>query len=175
MAASCRCSRKGSAISDPLVVETHQPEETRRWGERVGRGLRAGDVVALVGELGTGKTTLTQGIAQGLGIDASTVKSPSFVLMKEYRAGRAPLYHIDLYRLEGFTDIQRMGYEDYLGGDGVAVVEWAERLQTILPGEHLRVDLEHVDDTTRRLTFRAVGARYDALVQTLANSETATR
>ena len=141
----------------------------------MGRLLRAGDVVALVGELGTGKTTLAQGIAQGLGIDPSTVKSPSFVLMKEYRMGRLPLYHIDLYRLDGFTDIQRMGYEDYLGSDGVAVVEWAEKLQTILPGEHLRVDLEHVNDTTRRLTFRVVGARYSALVQTLVKSETAAR
>ena len=152
----------------------------------MGRLLRAGDVVALVGELGSGKTTLTQGIAQGLGIDASTVKSPSFVLMKEYRTGRAPLYHIDLYRLEGFTDIQRMGYEDYLGGDGVAVVEWAERLQTILPGEHLRVDLEHVNPSTRpeglaqdagatrRLIFRAVGERYATLVQMLT-TETAAR
>ena len=158
-----------------MAIETRQSEETRQWGERVGRLLRLGDVIALVGELGSGKTTLTQGIAQGLGIDPSTVKSPSFVLMKEYRAGRAPLYHIDLYRLEGFIDIQRMGYEDYLGGDGVAVVERAERLQTLLPGEHLRIDLEHVDDATRRITFRAVGERYAALVQALSRSETAAR
>lgn len=141
----------------------------------MGRGLRAGDVVALVGELGTGKTTLTQGIAQGLGLGPSSVKSPSFVLMREYRAGRLPLYHIDLYRLEGFTDIQRMGYEDYLGGDGVAVVEWAEKLQMILPWEHLRVDLEHVDDATRQLTFRAVGAHYEALIHTLAAGAKAAR
>lgn len=158
------------SMQQTFIIETRQPEETRRWGERVGRLLRAGDVVALVGELGTGKTTLTQGIAQGLGIDPSTVKSPSFVLMKEYRAGRLPLHHIDLYRLEGFTDVQRLGYEDYLGGDGVAVVEWAEKLQTILPGEHLRVDLEHVNDTTRRLTFRAMGPRYEPLVKHLLSN-----
>ena len=123
--------------------------------------------MALVGDLGTGKTTLTQGIAQGLGIDPSTVKSPSFVLMKEYRSGRLPLYHFDLYRLEGFTDIQRMGYEDYLDSDGVVVIEWAERLETLLPVEHLRVDLEHVSDCARRLVCRASGPRYAPIIDAL--------
>ncbi len=169
MAASCRFVRRAFAISEPsLIIETRRPDETRQWGERIGRGLRAGDVVALVGDLGTGKTTLTQGIAHGLDIDPSSVKSPSFVLMKEYRAGRVPLYHSDLYRLEGFADVQRVGYEEYLESDGVAVIEWAEKLETILPVDHLRVELEHVNDQTRQLTIRAVGARYAPLVDALS-------
>ena len=136
-------------------------------GARIGAQLRAGDVVALVGDLGTGKTTLTQGIAQGLGADPADVKSPSFVLMKEYHSGRVPIYHMDIYRLGGFEDIQRMGYEDYLRGDGVAVIEWAERLENVLPVEHLRVELEHVNETARRLTIRAAGPRYADVVRAL--------
>ena len=156
-------------------MDTRSADETRCWGERIGGALHAGDVVALIGELGTGKTTLTQGIARGLGIDPSTVKSPSFVLMKEYRAGRLPLYHIDVYRLGDFADVQRMGYEEYLSSDGVAVIEWAEKLETILPVDHLRVDLAHVDESTRRLIMRAAGARYAVVVEALRSHASVTR
>ena len=169
-----RLRRRAFDISESLVIETHQPTETRQWGERLGRALRPGDVVALIGDLGTGKTTLTQGIAQGLGIDASSVTSPSFVLMKEYRAGRIPLYHIDVYRLDGVPEMQRMGYEDYLTPQSVAVIEWAQKLGSILPSEHLAVELEHADESVRRVTIRAVGAKYDALIQQLKQTSSAT-
>ena len=160
--------RRAFAISDPLIVETHRPDETRQWGERLGRALRPGDVVALIGDLGSGKTTLTQGIAHGLGIEPSTVTSPSFVLMKEYRTGRVPLYHIDVYRLDGVPEMQRMGYEDYLTPQSVAVIEWAQKLGSMLPSEHVTVEMEHAGEQARRLTIRAVGARYEPLMQALA-------
>ncbi len=157
-----------------LTIETHTTEATRQWGERLGRLLRPGDIIALIGDLGTGKTMLTQGIAQGLGIAPSSVTSPSFVLMKEYRAGRIPLYHIDVYRLDGFPEMQRMGYEDYLTPQSVAVIEWAQKLGSILPAEHLAVEMEHAGESTRRLTIRAIGAKYDALVEQLKQHAPAT-
>ena len=121
----------------------------------------------MIGDLGSGKTTLTQGIAQGLGIDSSTVTSPSFVLMKEYRTGRVPLYHIDVYRLDGAPEMQRMGYEDYLTPQSVAVIEWAQKLGAILPAEHVAVEMEHTGEQARRLTIRAVGAKHEPLMQAL--------
>lgn len=121
------------------------PEATRRLGQRLGAAARPGDTLLLVGDLGAGKTTLTQGLAAGLGIDEA-VTSPTFALLHEYPEGRLPLYHFDLYRLDE-AQIRSQDFMDYWErGDGVAVLEWADHLGRLAPDEHLAVRLEHHDD-----------------------------
>lgn len=161
-----------------VVRNTHSPEETERFGEALGRHLRPGDVVALIGDLGTGKTCLTRGIARGSGIrDDSLVSSPTFVLVHEYpvyprRATEentdisdepVSLYHLDLYRLRSGEDLEGIGGEEILGGNGIAVVEWAERAEDLLPPQTLRVELTTVDESIRRIEISGVGAYFDWL------------
>ncbi len=132
------------------------PEETERWGERVGAQLQAGDVVALEGDLGAGKTTFVRGLARGLGVrDAPT--SPTFVLMQEYE-GRTTLYHFDAWMQGREALFLQGGGAEYLGGDGVAVVEWAERVRAFLPLPHLRVELRHRGPDRRALVLSVAGA-----------------
>lgn len=121
-------------------LRTCSEAETEALGERLAPRLRAGDVLALYGDLGTGKTTLVRGLARGLG-SPDPVASPTFVLMHLYE-GRLPLYHFDAWRLSGPQDLEAIGAEDYLEGDGVAVVEWSERAEGLLPAERLDIRLE---------------------------------
>jgi tRNA threonylcarbamoyladenosine biosynthesis protein TsaE len=132
------------------TVVTRGAEETAAWGASFARRLRAGDVVALSGELGAGKTCLTKGIAAGLGVERA-VTSPTFTLIHEYR-GRVPVYHVDLYRLENAAEAVDIGVLDYLGGDGVCIVEWAEKVAGLLPVDAWRVNIEIVDEQTRQIT-----------------------
>lgn len=132
-----------------------------------------GDVILLVGKLGSGKTCLAQGIAKGLGIDEYT-PSPSFVLVREYQ-GRVPLYHIDLYRLDRLEEIIQLGLDDYLYGNGVSVVEWADRGLSALPEEHLLINIEHLATTKRKLTLIAKGSRYTDIVSKLKIKFVSTR
>jgi tRNA threonylcarbamoyladenosine biosynthesis protein TsaE len=148
-----------------LKLTTHSPEETQRLGTRIGELARAGDVFLLVGELGTGKTCLTQGIAWGLGIKEYTL-SPSFVIMRELY-GRLPLYHIDLFRLDNIEEIADLGLDDYLYGRGVCVVEWAEKGLSILPVEHLLVELAYLSDTERSFDMKPSSQRYRELLKQL--------
>jgi tRNA threonylcarbamoyladenosine biosynthesis protein TsaE len=150
---------------DHLDLVTNRPEETQEIGVRIGRLARAGDVFLLVGELGAGKTCLTQGIAWGLDIKDYAL-SPSFVIVREL-AGRLKLYHIDLFRLERLAEIDDLGLDDYLYGDGVCVVEWAERGLPLLPTEHLWIEIKFLDDTQRSLRFKPSGARYQELLAQL--------
>jgi tRNA threonylcarbamoyladenosine biosynthesis protein TsaE len=134
--------------------------DTQELGERVGRLLEAGDVVCLYGELGSGKTVLTKGIARGLGVAPEhTVRSPSFVLLHRYQ-GRVPVYHADLYRLDGPADIADIGLREFLGGDGVAVIEWADKLEASLPRERLDIAIAHQTEETRLITIIPQGTRY---------------
>jgi len=144
---------------------SESPAETQSLGEELGRLSQAGDLFLLVGGLGAGKTCLTQGIAWGLGIKDYAL-SPSFVIVREL-AGRLKLYHIDLFRLEHLAEIDDLGLDDYLYGDGVCVVEWAERGLPLLPSEHLWVEIEFRDDTGRSLRFKPRGARYQELLAQL--------
>ena len=137
---------------------TGSGEETIKTGERLAVGAAAGDIFALTGELGAGKTVLAKGIARGLGIKEEIV-SPSYVLIREY-AGRIPLYHFDLYRLKALTEMEGLGYEEYFYGQGLTVIEWAERLGPLLPAEHLLIELESVDINRRRIRFSPVGKKY---------------
>jgi tRNA threonylcarbamoyladenosine biosynthesis protein TsaE len=150
---------------DHLDVVSQRPEETQEIGVRIGELARAGDVFLLVGELGAGKTCLTQGIAWGLDIKDYAL-SPSFVIVREL-SGRLRLYHIDLFRLERLAEIDDLGLDDYLYGDGVCVVEWAEKGLPLLPSEHLWIEIKFLDDTQRSLRFKPSGARYQELLAQL--------
>ena len=138
--------------------------ETIDLGEKLGRLLRPGDFVALIGDLGSGKTHFVQGIALGIGVPADVcVSSPSYTLLNEY-VGRIPLYHFDLYRLDGDGDIRDLGFDEYFLGRGACVVEWADRLHVELPDESLRITFAHEGDTSRSLSFSPVGSRYRELL-----------
>ena len=116
--------------------------DTERFGLAIADGLRAGDVLALVGDLGTGKTTLTGYIARGLGI-TEMITSPTFTVVKEYYSGRLPLYHFDVYRIENADDAFERGIEEYFYRGGVCVVEWAEKIEELLPGNTKVIFMEH--------------------------------
>ncbi len=149
-----------------LELTTPGPQETRAVGRCLGELAHPGDVYLLVGELGTGKTCLTQGIASGLGIQEYTL-SPTFVLMRELY-GRLTLYHIDLYRLDDLAEVADLGLDDYFYGGGLCVVEWADKAMDVMPPEHLLVELEHLGGDRRRLSFTPRGQRYTRLVRDLA-------
>jgi tRNA threonylcarbamoyladenosine biosynthesis protein TsaE len=148
-----------------LETISHSPEQTQEFGTRLGELAQPGDIFLLVGDLGTGKTCLTQGIAWGLGIKEYAV-SPSFVVVRELE-GRLPLYHIDFYRLENLEEIADLGLDDYLYGNGISVVEWAEKGLNLLPPEHLLIEMSYVSDTERRLKLTAAGKRYRNLITQL--------
>ena len=148
----------------PLTLSSDSPAATRRIGARLGRHLRPGDVILLLGELGAGKTCFTQGIGRGLGV-TEQVKSSSFVLVNEY-GGRLKLYHADLYRLEDAREVMDLALEE-TAADGVLAVEWPEHAWNELPPEHLLVRLEWEDERRRHLTFEARGKRYEELVRAL--------
>ncbi len=131
---------------------THSPAETRALGTALARQLLPGDVLVLEGGLGAGKSEFTRGIARGLGVEGP-VASPSFTIMNVYDEGRIPLYHFDWYRLASSDELYDMGLDEYLGGDGIAVIEWPMRCPDAIPAAHLRVTLTPVDDTTRDITW----------------------
>ena len=141
-----------------LELVSNSPEQTQRLGISIGELVLPGDIFLLVGGLGTGKTCLTQGIAWGLGIKEYAT-SPSFVLVRELH-GRLPLYHIDLYRLDHIEEIEDLGLDDYLYGDGVCVVEWAEKGLSVLPTEHLLIQISYLSNTERRFQLKPGGKRY---------------
>lgn len=146
---------------------SHSTEQTRRFGVRLGTLLQAGDVICLEGDLGTGKTCLTQGIGLGMGIE-EPITSPTFTLIAEYEISPSvpPLYHIDLYRLEAPRDeALALGLDDYFLGDGACVIEWADRILEVLPEERLWVRLRHLDISKRGILITASGSRYQDLVQ----------
>ena len=127
------------------TFKTENPEETQTLGEKLGKTLNRGDVIALVGDLGTGKTCLTQGIARGIGIAPDeVVNSPSYILINEYN-GDIPIYHIDLYRLENSEEIAELGLSEYIEGDGICIIEWAERMSDLLPDTCIKIHITLAD------------------------------
>lgn len=150
-----------------MRIITNSAQETIRLGEELGRHLKMGDVLGLVGELGSGKTTLVKGIASGLGVKKKEdVSSPSFVLIKEY-TGKIPLFHLDLYRLDKIEDIEYLGLGEYLFDKGVCAIEWAEKMKTLLP-DYLQVDLRVKGESKREFEFYAHSRRYEALLKRLS-------
>jgi tRNA threonylcarbamoyladenosine biosynthesis protein TsaE len=138
-----------------------------RLGQRIGSLLEPGDVIALFGSLGSGKTTLVKGIGLGLGMkDSREVRSASFLIIAEYKA-RIPIYHFDAYRLDGPEDMYNLGCDELFWGDGVSIVEWADRVEGSLPEEYLEVSLSIESPNSRRVEVSSHGKRYERIVMGL--------
>ncbi len=150
-----------------LQIESHSLEETNRIGQALGALLFPGAVVALIGPLGAGKTWFTRSVAQGLGLTTpEQVTSPTFVLVQEY-AARLPIYHFDVYRLKQLSEFEDLGALEYLAGDGVCLLEWADRVAPLLPADHLRIEFELTGEQSRTLVVTAHGEKYCRLVDQL--------
>ena len=137
-------------------------------GRRLGPRLFAGSVIGLIGPLGAGKTHFVRAVAEGLGIkDSRVVSSPTFVLIQEYGA-RLPVYHFDAYRLKTAAEFADLGVHEYFAGDGVCLVEWADRVANLLPGERLEIAIAISGETSRRFSMEGHGAHYEELLRQLA-------
>lgn len=148
----------------PLEIETTTPAETQRLAKALAVLLAEGDVISLTGDLGAGKTCFVKGLAAGLRIDIS-ITSPTFNLIKEYR-GRMPLYHFDVFRLNGPEDLFDLGYEDYFYGTGVTVIEWGDKVERLLPPDHLEIEFHRLaGQNDRRLIVQPHGASWERRVK----------
>jgi tRNA threonylcarbamoyladenosine biosynthesis protein TsaE len=168
--------RESNAMAHVFRAVSESPADTAAIGYKLGRLLESGDIVCLRGELGAGKTVLARGIAAGMGADASRVASPTFTLAREY-SGRRPIYHLDLYRLSGPDDVEDAGLTEYIGGDGVALIEWPQVYRYLNEIDRLDVSITapgagDTGDTgdsgdRRELEFRAHGARYESILEAM--------
>ena len=152
------------------TFDTYSPEETRAFAARLGVLLEAGDIICLVGDLGAGKTTFTQGLALGLGLPPEEpVNSPTFTLVSEHPGGRVPLYHFDVYRLLDSSGLYDLAFDEYLDGDGVVVIEWADKIPDALPNARLDIALttDDKDPDTRQIVMTAWGERAEKLLREL--------
>ena len=141
-------------------MRTTSANETRTLGERLASSLRPGDVLLLLGDMGVGKSELTRGIARGLGIQGP-VASPTFTILQVYDEGYIPLYHFDWYRLESADELYEMGMDEYLGGDGIAIIEWPSQCPEAIPPFRLEITLTPLADTVREITWRGVGGFHE--------------
>lgn len=139
-------------LENLFPLETHSVAETVDAGERLGKHLESGSIVALFGDLGAGKTQFVRGLCRGLGLDETTVTSPTFTLIHEYQ-GVIPVYHLDMYRIEDAGRAQALGLDDYLYGEGICVIEWPGVIADELPPSTVRIRIEHLDRCSRRLTL----------------------
>ena len=151
-----------------LNFKTQSAEQTQNFGTAIGKLAEPGDIFLLIGELGAGKTCLTQGIAYGLDIHEYTL-SPSFVIMRELH-GRLPLYHMDFYRHDNIAEISDLGLDDYLFGEGVCVIEWANKGMTVLPEDHLVIKIDYLSGDERIITIDPHGTRYEKMLKQLKES-----
>ena len=135
-----------------MLTVTNSAAETRNLGEQLAKRLQPGDVVLLRGELGAGKSELTRGIARGIGV-TETVTSPSFTILNVYESGRCPLYHFDWYRLESEDELYELGLDEYLGGDGIAVVEWPDRCPEAVPEHCVGIDIRTTGEEQREIAI----------------------
>ncbi|MGN0428170.1 MAG: tRNA (adenosine(37)-N6)-threonylcarbamoyltransferase complex ATPase subunit type 1 TsaE [Agathobacter sp.] len=124
-----------------MVIESYSPQETLELGRQLGRNAKPGEVYTLIGDLGVGKTVLTQGIAEGLEI-TEPICSPTFTIVQVYEEGRMPFYHFDVYRIGDVEEMEEIGYEDYFYGDGLTMIEWANLIEEILPEHYRRITIE---------------------------------
>ena len=149
------------------AVISRSAEHTRRLGVRLGKLLQGGEIIGLVGELGTGKTCFVRGLTEGLEVSRETwIRSPTFTLVNEYQ-GRLPIYHIDLYRIESTGELQELNLREYLYSNGVSLIEWFECFPAGEIEDHLEVELAYREGSKRQLTFLPHGARYEDLVKAL--------
>ncbi len=155
-------------ILDAHMLEffSRSPEQTRRIGLRLGGLLKPGDIICLQGDLGAGKTTFTQGLAQGWG-SLDSVSSPTFILVNQYRrADGSKLFHMDAYRLDSVPEAEELDLDSMLA-EGALIIEWPERLGDLIPKEHLHIRLEHISEEHRQMNFHAHGKHYDNLIDSI--------
>jgi len=156
-----------------VCIYSVTPDETQSLGSTIGGLAIPGDLILMTGELGAGKTCFTQGLLNGLG-SVEYVRSPTFVLLMEYK-GRIPLYHTDLYRISEIAELESIGIEEYLNSDGICVVEWADRFQSIFQLDHLAIkidwDKSGPSSNTRRINLTSKGSRHTKLIDDVVDSE----
>lgn len=145
-----------------MIIRTKSPEETFDLGVKLGRVLKRGDIVLLNGDLGAGKTQLTKGIAKGLEVD-EYITSPTFTLVNEYR-GNIPLYHFDVYRINNIDELYEIGFEEYIFGEGVCVIEWGDAIREILPDNIIDINIKKIDDNTREIHIKAKDEKLGGLI-----------
>ena len=152
-----------------MIIETHSAEETFELGKNIGKTLEPGQIFTLNGDLGTGKTVFTQGVAAGLGV-TGPVNSPTFTIVQEYRSGRLPFFHFDVYRIADIDEMEEIGYDDYFFSDGVCLIEWAEQIRELIPENHVDVTIEK--DLSKGFDYRKITidapAGTGAVIRTLA-------
>lgn len=139
-----------------MIKETFSPEETFAFGEALGREARPGEVYTLIGDLGVGKTVLTQGIARGLNIE-EPISSPTFTIVQVYEEGRMPFYHFDVYRIGDIEEMEEIGYEDYFYGQGLSLVEWGNLIEELLPDQRREITIEK--DLEKGFDYRKITVR----------------
>jgi len=154
------------------AVISRSAEHTRGLGVRLGKLLQGGEIVGLIGELGTGKTCFVRGLTEGLGVSQETwIRSPTFTLVNEYH-GRLPIYHIDLYRIDSTGELEELNLREYLYSNGVSLIEWFEYFPAGEVDDHLEIQLAYREGSKRQLTFVPHGARYEKLVKALQPKNT---
>ena len=153
-------------MSEPVIIHCSSEDETRAFAKSLGEVAKPCLLVALVGNLGAGKTRLVQSAAEGLGVEPSVVNSPTFVLIQEYE-GRLPVYHFDTYRLKDFDEFLELGVDEYFESGGVCFVEWADRMEEVLPRDRLTIEFEITGETSRTLQVSAGGSVSNAVLSSL--------
>jgi tRNA threonylcarbamoyladenosine biosynthesis protein TsaE len=147
-----------------MEIISGSAQETLDIGQLISGQLERGDIICLLGDLGSGKTVLTKGISLGLGVDKDKVTSPTFVILRQHE-GKFPIYHFDLYRLSSPEDILDLGYEEYFFDEGISVIEWADKLGKLLPKEFLKIQMAVTGEKQRKIMLSAKGLRYKKLLE----------
>jgi tRNA threonylcarbamoyladenosine biosynthesis protein TsaE len=149
-----------------ISITSKSELETKKTAAKLAKFLKVQDVLALCGDLGSGKTTFVKGLAGGLGIKEDNIISPSFMLIRQYK-GKVPLYHFDLYRLEYLEQVEFLGYEEYFYGDGICCIEWANKIEELLPKDYLEIDFKFISAEERKITFKSKSAKYKNIIERL--------
>lgn len=145
---------------------SNSPKDTEKLGYKLGKALKSGDIICLLGDLGAGKTALTKAIAKGLGID-DYVTSPTFTIINEYN-GRLPLYHFDVYRLMSIDELYDLGYEEYFYSNGITIIEWADKIEEILPEDTINIHINRtLNQNEREIIFTGKGKRFNQIIKEL--------
>ena len=152
-----------------FTIITKSPEETKKLGKEVSKLVKPGDLLAFYGELGAGKTCFIQGISRGLKVK-DYVTSPTFTIINEYQ-GKIPIFHFDLFRLNNAEEILELSYKEYFYGEGLTVIEWAEKIEQFLPKEHLKIDIKFKDRYQRTISFIPQGDRFNNFLEELSRIE----
>ncbi|MCK5594918.1 tRNA (adenosine(37)-N6)-threonylcarbamoyltransferase complex ATPase subunit type 1 TsaE [bacterium] len=146
------------------LFTTNNPEDTICLGMKIGELLKEGNVVALIGNLGAGKTVISNGLCSGLGVREDYITSPTYTIINQYE-GRIPVYHIDLYRLKNSSELYNLGWDEYIYGNGTCIIEWADRAAEMLSEEYLTVNIKVTGTNKRQITLQAKGATYKSLLE----------